>query len=142
VTDDLGELDLGEPGSGRLRVLGRADDVIVTGGVKVVPAAVEAVLRALPEVADVVVLGVADAEWGERVRAVVVAHMGDGHSDAETQTPSLASLRAAVTARLGAAHAPRDLVLVERISRDELGKVSAAERARLAAALPDDAISA
>ena len=127
ITDDVGRLRPA-PGDGTptLEVLGRADDVINTGGVKVAPVAVEAALRDVAGVADVVVLGVADPEWGERVRAVVVP---TGPDVAGTLT--LESLRLVVTARLSAAHAPAELVLVERIVRDGLGKVSAAERERL-----------
>jgi O-succinylbenzoic acid--CoA ligase len=122
VTDDIGRLTDG----GTLEVLGRADAVINTGGVKVDPVAVEALLRAHPAVADAAVRGVPDAEWGERVVAVVVA-------EAPSSPPTLDALRAAVTAALPASHAPRELRLVASIVRDAMGKVSAAERARLAA---------
>lgn len=64
-TGDLGELTR----EGRLRVLGRADDVIVTGGENVHPAVVEEALARLDGVGDVVVAGVPDPEWGERVAA-------------------------------------------------------------------------
>lgn len=66
VTSDLGEID----DEGALRVLGRADNVIVTGGEKVSPERVEAVLRTHPEVGEVVVVGVADPEWGQLVACV------------------------------------------------------------------------
>ena len=56
-----------------LRIRGRADDVINTGGEKVVPGEVEAVLGTCDGVADVVVIGLPDAEWGEAVTAFVVA---------------------------------------------------------------------
>jgi O-succinylbenzoic acid--CoA ligase len=121
VTDDLGRLT----DDGTLVVLGRADTVINTGGVKVDPAAVETLLRALPTLADAVVVGVPDTEWGERVVAVVVAAPG--------VTPELAALRATVSAALPSSHAPRELRVVTGIARDAMGKVSAAERARLAA---------
>src|SRR6266545_2962856 len=67
VTRDLGVLD-----DGVLRVLGRADDVINTGGEKVVAGAVERVLASHPAIKDVAVVGRADPEWGQRVVAVVV----------------------------------------------------------------------
>ena len=51
---------------------GRLDDVVITGGVNVAPAAVEAALRDHPEVADAVVFGRPDDEWGQRVVAAVV----------------------------------------------------------------------
>jgi O-succinylbenzoic acid--CoA ligase len=122
VTDDVGRLT----DDGTLEVLGRADAVINTGGVKVDPVAVEALLRAHPAVADAVVLGVPDAEWGERLIAIVAA-------EAPSNPPTLDALRDAVTGALPASHAPRELRLVESIVRDPMGKVSAAERARLAA---------
>ena len=67
-TGDLGRLD----SSGRLTVRGRADDVINTGGHKVVPGEVAAALQTCPGVKDVAVVGQPDPEWGERVIAVVV----------------------------------------------------------------------
>ncbi len=72
VTNDLGFFD----DAGRLVVTGRADDVIITGGVNVHPAAVEAVLAAHPDVVEVAVVGSPDAEWGEVVTAVVVGKPG------------------------------------------------------------------
>ncbi|MBE1878615.1 AMP-binding protein [Myceligenerans sp. TRM 65318] len=63
-TSDLGAVDA----DGRLTILGRADDVIVTGGVNVAPAAVEA---ALAELGEVCVVGVPDPEWGQVVTAVL-----------------------------------------------------------------------
>ncbi|WP_235843593.1 o-succinylbenzoate--CoA ligase, partial [Cellulomonas algicola] len=71
-TSDLGRLD-----DGVLTVLGRADDVLVTGGAKVAPAAVEAVLGGLDGVREACVVGVPDAEWGQAVVAVVVPRAGD-----------------------------------------------------------------
>ncbi len=68
VTGDLGALD----DSGRLTVLGRADDVIVTGGENVSPQAVEAALAAHPAVREAAVVGAPDPEWGQAVVAYVV----------------------------------------------------------------------
>lgn len=68
VTNDLGRVDE----SGRLQVLGRADQVAISGGVNVPLAAVESVLRDLPGVLDVVVVAQPDPEWGERVVAFAV----------------------------------------------------------------------
>ena len=64
--------DLGTFSDGRLQVLGRVDDVIVTGGLKVAPQQVEAAIVALPGVAAAVVVGVPDEQWGEVVTAVVL----------------------------------------------------------------------
>jgi O-succinylbenzoic acid--CoA ligase len=124
VTDDLGRLSADADGTTRLEVLGRGDDVINTGGVKVVPATVEAALRTLSVVRDVVVLAVPDAEWGERIRAVVVPTDPAG-------PPTLDELRDALDGLLPSSHAPRELLLVETIARDGLGKLTADERERL-----------
>ncbi|MET7463360.1 AMP-binding protein [Nonomuraea sp. NPDC005501] len=99
VTSDLGELS-----GGRLRVLGRADDVINTGGEKVVAGAVATVLGGHPEVADVAVVGRDDPEWGEVVVAVVVP------AD-PSRPPTLTQLRAYCADRLPSYAAPRELRL-------------------------------
>ena len=85
VTSDLGLLGP----DGRLVVRGRADDVITTGGEKVVPAEVAALVEAHPAVREAVVFGMPDRDWGERVTAVVVA------AD-PARPPALADLRAHV----------------------------------------------
>lgn len=69
VTSDLGHIDV----AGKLHVLGRTDDVIITGGKKVVRSEVEAALRASGEFADVAVIGVPDVEWGTVVVACYAA---------------------------------------------------------------------
>ncbi|MFI9839670.1 AMP-binding protein [Nonomuraea sp. NPDC051941] len=100
--------DLGEMAGGRLRVLGRADDVINTGGEKVVAGAVAQVLGTHPEVADVAVIGTPDAEWGELVTAIVVP--------ANPDTPlTLPQLRAFCRDRLPPHAAPRSLRLVPQL---------------------------
>ncbi len=76
VTNDLGRVD----GVGRLHVLGRSDELIISGGEKVKPAEVEEVLRRAGG-GRVVVLGLPDNEWGQRVVAVHPA--GDGFNRAE-----------------------------------------------------------
>src|SRR5208282_3703626 len=68
-TNDLAALDP----DGTLRILGRADDLIVTGGEKVNPLAVEAALVALPGVVAACVVGLPDPRWGQIVAAAVVA---------------------------------------------------------------------
>lgn len=74
LTEDLGRL-IHDDGP-RLAVTGRADDVVITGGVKVSAAAVQAVLEAAPDVADVFVGAVEDPEWGQRLCAAVVPVQG------------------------------------------------------------------
>lgn len=111
VTGDLGRL---RP-DGRLEVLGRADDVIVTGGEKVAPAAVEAALAEHPAVAEVAVAGVPDLEWGARVMAAVVLREG--------ASLTLAQAHEHVAARLGRVAAPRELRLLTALARLPSGKV-------------------
>lgn len=113
-TDDVGEFTADGVGPGRWRVLGRADDVLVTGGVKVAPSAVEATLAARPGVAEVVLTGVPDAEWGQLLVAVVVPDPGAG--------PDPADLRAAARSAHGAPAAPRVTVLVDRLPLRGPGK--------------------
>jgi O-succinylbenzoic acid--CoA ligase len=111
-TGDLGRLGPG----GRLTVLGRADDLVVSGGVNVHPDEVEAVLAAHPGVAEAAVAGRPDPEWGQRVTAFVVP------SD-PASPPTLAGLRAFVRERLAAAKAPRELVLLPALPRGPSGKL-------------------
>ncbi|MEQ0563170.1 o-succinylbenzoate--CoA ligase [Amycolatopsis sp. NEAU-NG30] len=106
---------------GRLEVLGRADDMINTGGVKVSANAVERCLCAQPGVRDACVVGVPDPEWGEAVVALVVPAGEPG------------DLRAAVRAELGAASAPKRIEYDAELPLRGPGKVDrAAVRSRLA----------
>ena len=102
--------------AGRVRVFGRAGDLIITGGENVWPAAVERVLHTHPDVAEVAVVGRIDPEWGHRVVAVVVPRD-------PARPPTLASLRAHAKAELPAYAAPRDLEVVGALPRTALGKV-------------------
>jgi O-succinylbenzoic acid--CoA ligase len=105
ATGDAGAIE-----AGRLHVLGRLDDLIITGGNKVWPAEVESVLRRDPAVAEVKVLGHSDAEWGKRVVAFVVP------AD-PAAPPTLSRLRAVVADHLPRYKAPKELVLVESLGR-------------------------
>lgn len=98
---------------GRLEVLGRADDVINTGGVKVSAAAIERVLAAQPEVRDACVAGIPDPEWGEAVSALVVPLTGT--------TPD--HLIAAVRAGLGPAATPKHVIFTDALPLRGPGKI-------------------
>jgi o-succinylbenzoate---CoA ligase len=111
-TGDLGRIGPG----GRLTVLGRADDLVISGGVNVHPDEVEAVLAAHPDVAEAAVAGRPDPEWGQRVTAFVVPRD-------PASPPTLAELRAFARERLTAAKAPRELVLVPALPRGPSGKL-------------------
>jgi len=110
-TADLGRV----APDGRVSVRGRADDVINTGGEKVVPGEVEAVLGTCAGVGDVVVVGLPDVEWGEAVTAFVVA------AD-PAEPPRLDDLRSLVRRVLSAHAAPRKLVVVPEIPLLPSGK--------------------
>lgn len=101
--------------SGLVSVTGRTDDVIISGGVNVAAGAVEEVLRERPDIADVAVLGRPDAEWGQAVIALVVPVDG--------VRVELAEIRAHVTARLGAAAAPREVIALPALPRLHSGKL-------------------
>jgi o-succinylbenzoate---CoA ligase len=118
-TADAGELDV----DGRLHVAGRTDDVVITGGEKVWPQAVEATLQAHPRVREVAVAGVPDPEWGERLTVWVVPVDS-------AEPPTLEELRAFVAGSLPTYASPRELVLVERLPRTASGKVRRAELPR------------
>lgn len=110
-TRDAGEID-----DGRLRVFGRVDDVVNTGGEKVWPHEVEAALATHAAVADVAVVGRTDPEWGQRIVAFVVPRD-------PTTPPSLDELRDHVGARIARFKAPRELVLLDALPRTASGKV-------------------
>jgi O-succinylbenzoic acid--CoA ligase len=112
--------DLGHLSAGVLTVQGRADDVIITGGEKVHPTSVETALLALPGIAEAVVVGVDDAEWGQRVAAVVVGEPRD-----------LTQLRDAMT--VPKAQRPTIVRWVDHIPRLASGKIDRMAAAKLAA---------
>jgi len=101
---------------GRLAVDGRLAEVVVTGGEKVWPVAVETVLATHPEVSEAAVWKRPDDEWGERVVAWVVAKD-------PASPPPLESLRDHVQRTLPPWHAPKELVLVSELPRTPSGKV-------------------
>ncbi|KAA1422529.1 AMP-binding protein [Mumia zhuanghuii] len=119
-THDLGRLDP----DGRLQVLGRSDDVVISGGVNVVLPRVAAALRGLDGITDAVVVGVPDAEWGQLVVAVVAG-----------TPPGTPEVRDGVEAAgLPRSWAPRRVVAVEAIPLLEHGKVDRQAVRRLAGA--------
>ncbi|MGH3853714.1 MAG: o-succinylbenzoate--CoA ligase [Pseudonocardiaceae bacterium] len=110
-TADLGRLD----GPGRLRVLGRVDDMIITGGLNVAPAEVEAVLTGLPGVAAACVVGLPDPDWGQRVTAAVIP------TD-PGQPPDPGELRIAARQLLTGAQVPKEIILLDRLPLRGVGK--------------------
>jgi O-succinylbenzoic acid--CoA ligase len=120
-TGDAGRL----AADGRLEVQGRLAEVIVTGGEKVWPTAVERVLQQQPGVAEVAVVGRPDPEWGQAVVALVVPSPAG-------PPPNRDALVEAVKGTVSPWAAPKEVVLVDALPRTPSGKVT---RSRLAALL-------
>jgi o-succinylbenzoate---CoA ligase len=126
VTADIGSIGP----AGRLLVRGRADDVINTGGEKVVAAEVETALGTCAGVREAAVVGRPDPEWGELVTVVVVP------AD-PSAPPLLADIRAHVRARMPAYAAPAALLLVPEMPMLASGKPDRAALRARAARVPD-----
>ncbi len=109
---DSGELDA----AGRLRVHGRLDDLINSGGERIWPLEVETALRDHPKVAEIAVAGRPDPEWGERVVAFVVP------TD-PSDPPALQELRDHAEITLSRYKAPRELILLESMPLSRAGKL-------------------
>lgn len=110
-TDDLGVVD-----DGVLRIVGRADEAISTGGLTVIPQIVEALIGALPTVADCAVVGLSDDRLGERVVAAVVPAP-------DAAPPTLDEVRERVTESLDKYAAPREVFVLDALPRRGPGKV-------------------
>lgn len=115
VTEDVGSLDA----RGHLTLLGRKDDLIITGGEKVLPAEVSAALHASGEFEAVAVLGVPDPRWGQ---VVVAAY-------ANTRQPDFARVEAWLASRLAPFKRPKHYVAVDWPA-SELGKIKRQDIAR------------
>jgi O-succinylbenzoic acid--CoA ligase len=110
-TGDLGEFDQ----TGRLRIIGRRADTIVSGGENVAPAEVEAVLLEHPAVTDAGVFARADEEWGERVVAIVVLQAG--------RSASAGELQRFAGERLARFKVPKQIEFAEALPRTGSGKL-------------------
>jgi fatty-acyl-CoA synthase len=108
---DLGHFDE----QGRLFVAGRDDEMIVSGGENVFPREIEDLLARHEAVCEVAVIGVEDAEFGQRLRAFVVVEAG--------HEPSEDELKDHVKANLARYKVPRDIVFIEELPRNATGKV-------------------
>ncbi len=111
ATGDTGHVDA----DGRLFVDGRDDDMIVSGGENVFPAEIEDLLTGADGVAEVAVTGVADPEFGQRLRAYVVPASGAELDENE--------LKALVRDRLARYKVPREIVFLEALPRNATGKI-------------------
>ncbi len=101
--------------AGTLTIVGRADDLIISGGENVHPSEVEHVLRRCPGVADIAAVGRPDPEYGQRVAVFVVPC--DPHADV------VADVRRYAKDHLAGYQRPRDITVVSDLPRNETGKV-------------------
>jgi malonyl-CoA/methylmalonyl-CoA synthetase len=111
VTGDLGAFDV----EGYLSILGRAKDLVITGGLNVYPAEVEAALDAVPGVLASAVIGVPHPDFGEAVVACVVGAVEE------------AAVRAVLRDRLAAFKIPKRVIVLDELPRNAMGKVQKVE---------------
>ncbi|MDO3640040.1 acyl-CoA ligase FadD12 [Mycolicibacterium arseniciresistens] len=114
ASGDLGYLD----DEGRLFVVGRDDEMIVSGGENVYPIEVEKALIKHPDVAEAAVIGVDDAEYGQRLAAFVVL---SGDADRGATTPD--TLKQHVRENLANYKVPREIAVLDELPRGSTGKV-------------------
>jgi malonyl-CoA/methylmalonyl-CoA synthetase len=110
-TGDVGRLDA----DGRLTIVGRSKDLIISGGYYVYPAEVESFLNDMPGVAESAVVGVPHADFGEAVVAVVVPRPG--------VAPDPAALVAGLRSRIANFKVPKEIFVVPELPRNAMGKV-------------------
>ena len=128
-TDDYGSLTSSAPnepeneGAPMLNIVGRSDDVIITGGVKISARAVAAVLESHPAVREAAVMGIPDARWGSAVAAAITLRGASGAQSApDTSEATCDMLREFCTDKLGAAGAPKFLRIFADFPTASTGK--------------------
>ena len=128
-TDDYGSLTPSTPnapedeGAPMLNIVGRSDDVIITGGVKVSARAVAAVLESHPAVREAAVMGIPDARWGSAVAAAITLRGASGAQSAPDASQATCDmLREFCTDKLGAAGAPKFLRIFADFPTASTGK--------------------
>lgn len=115
ITGDLGQCDA----EGYITIVGRAKDLIISGGFNIYPAEVETEIDAIPGVLESAVIGVPHPDFGEGVVAVIVA---DG-----TAPIKKAHIQAALSERLAGFKHPKKVVFLDTLPRNTMGKVQKAE---------------
>jgi malonyl-CoA/methylmalonyl-CoA synthetase len=111
ITGDLGMID----GDGYVSIVGRAKDLIISGGFNVYPKEIEVALDALPGVLESAVIGVPHPDFGEGVVAVVVPQTG--------VTLDAGTLKSALAAELAAFKRPKHIAILDELPRNTMGKV-------------------
>lgn len=111
ISGDLGLID----SRGYVHIVGREKDLIISGGFNVYPAEVEEVIDEIPQVRESAVIGISHPDLGEGVVAVV-APMESGYCDTSAIT-------AALTDRLARFKQPREIVFIEQLPRNAMGKI-------------------
>jgi o-succinylbenzoate---CoA ligase len=117
LTDDLGMIDQ----QGYLQILGRDSHKIITGGEKVFPVEVEAVIRSTGLVTDIYVLGVPDQDWGERVVAVYVGEI------------EASKIQKAIQGQLSSFKQPKTWLAVSELPRNSQEKIDRSQILKLLA---------
>ncbi len=107
----MGYLDAG----GYLYVADRKSDMVISGGVNIYPAEIEAVLHGMPGVADCAVFGIPDAEFGEALAAAVQVQPGTSLGSAEVQS--------FLQSRIASYKVPRIVTFHEALPREDSGKI-------------------
>ena len=111
TTGDLGYLDV----DGYLFIVGRANDVIISGGLNIYPAEIESCLAALSGIDECCVFGIADEYWGERIEAAITVNC---YFDGNTET-----LLCEVRKSLGSVKTPKSLHIISNLPRNAVGKI-------------------
>lgn len=117
ITSDRGHIV-----NGRLQVLGRLDDVIISGGIKVEPGPIEALLALNPLVSECAVVGLPDLQWGQVVTAVVVPASMPGLGRVD-EGAILAQIRVYLEQKLSGAQCPKQVLLADALPYKGIGKV-------------------
>jgi len=122
-TRDFGSLESG----GGLHVLGRMDDLIISGGEKVNPREVETVVRQTPEIQDCVVTSIPDADWGSRIVCLYTTSLND--------ELNVDGIKLQIKSRLESYKIPKSWKRVKSLPFDEKGKLKKTELEHLVAEL-------
>ena len=114
-TGDMGEWVADGPGKGYLRLVGRAKDLIITGGLNVYPKEIEERIDAMEGVVETAIIGVPDPDFGECVTAVVVARPGHALTEG--------AIIAALKGEIASFKVPKHVHFVADLPRNAMGKV-------------------